>query len=204
MSEAPTVNAVVEYAGRLRGQAEQIMARDPYAKPPYPTTAAARMTCSRKKRQALEALPENATDEQREAAAANAPREAIGELHWQWAQFERRYREENEEGERRTKRHVRRQRHAARDREAARAEQSLGRRLDDALAQLSAIAAPRGTGFDAAGTTITGSREKNPMPIPPGDPAAKARSIAHDALDKVEDELESARRRRVEREADAA
>lgn len=195
MSDQITVAGVVEYARQLNVKADLIMRQDPYARPPYPTTAATRMLCSRKKTELLRALPDGATEEEREKACTDAPAAAKAELSWRWSRWEREHRQEQEDEGFRRKRHARRQRHSARDRQAAREKLTPGQRIDKALAEVSTVAAARAGSLEPP---VSGSHEQG---VPTADdPAVKVRAIARDAVSKIEDELESCRRRRVELE----
>jgi hypothetical protein len=197
----PTTAAVVAYALTLRRRAEQLMdpgspSHDPYAKPYYPMTATAYQLVSRCKRRLIADLGPDPTADQVADAEARAPAAAIEEMKFKAGQAERKRREDAEDSDRRDGRMARRQREAARDRDAARLGLTLGQRLDQALAGLATVAVPRGATLDQK---VSGTQQSD-GPSWPGDPAAKARRAAHQAVRQVEEELESARRRRVELE----
>lgn len=135
-----------------------------------------------------------------DAIETQAPAAAIAVLNGRWSLWERDHAQGKQDTQHREARHARRQRTAARDRQAELANLTVGQRIDKALASLTTIQAAKASG--ALDTVrVSGSHDDNPVPMSPGDPAAKARAIARDACRQVEDELESARRRRVESEA---
>jgi hypothetical protein len=194
-----TVEGVVKVAREYAERAQRARLNDPYATPPSFSEAGARMLCSRKKAAILKEMPADSSDEQKAAAALKAPAAARLELDFRWAQWEGKVRREREEEQHRDKRHARRQKQAARDRSAARAGQSLGQRLDKALAEVCTVSGMRASTLEAP---VTGLKE---AAVPTADdPAQKVRAIARDAVNRVEDELESLRRRRVELEDKAA
>lgn len=200
-----TVAAVVAYADQLRIRAMRVMnpdspQHDPYARPYYPTTAAARKLCQRKARELVRALGPDPSSEAVEQAEARGPAAAKEEMAYKAARAERVYREQRERSDLSRKRSVRNQRRAARDREAQLEGLTLGARLDNALAEFAVVGAGPATQFEPR---ISGSEERA-GPGAPGDPAMKARIVARDAVAKVEDELESARRRRLELEDEDA
>lgn len=212
VTNRPTTAAAVALAAELRNRADRLIqpgspTYDPYAQPPYPTTASARMEVSRQRGRLRRELEQRCQVENREPLAdeledaqAQAPAAAIATLKWRWSVWEEQHAAAKREGEHRDARHARRQRTAARDREAARKDLSIGQRIDQALASLATIQCATASGaLDAV--RVTGSRDESPLPKGPGDPAGKAKAIARDACRQVEDELESARRRRVESEA---
>jgi hypothetical protein len=198
-----TAGAVIAYAEQQRLRAEAMWnpnspTHDPYAAPPYPTTASVRKLCTRKAHEALNALPPDATDEQKEQAWEQGPALAMAELARRAAEWERK-RRQDEHNARQARRNLwRAQRRAERDRQAVRAGLTLGQRLDQALAGLATI--PAAPAAQIGGDKIHGTRDRSPVPRFPGDPTAKARAIARDAVRQIEDELENAKRRRVELE----
>lgn len=193
----PTVRAVVEYATKLRAEAERQMRADPYARPYYPTTAAARKLYQRMVNDELGKLGPHPTAEEIDQAQGRAGQRALEHLARKAVERQREHREEENAAAAARKRLVRRQREAQRDREAMRMGLTLGQRLDQALAKLGAIPAPAGTGFDGR---VAGSDTHDPLRFP-GDPAARARAKAREAVRFAEEELEDARRRRLEHEA---
>lgn len=187
------------FADRLRQDAMRKMLADPYAQPYWPTSAAVRQMCTRLAAKAVVELGPGASEEERELARRRGPALAIEWMAGKAASVDRAYSEAQQDAEHARKRHWRGQRRAQRDREARRSGLSAGQRIDKALTELSAIAsAPAGKALDQV-QMITGKSE-SPGPMFPGDPAAKARAVVAQAVRVAEDELENARRRRVELE----
>jgi hypothetical protein len=70
--------------------------------------------------------------------------------------------------------------------------------IDQALATLTTIPAPAAAALNT--DRVHGGHDQSPVPRFPGDPAARARAIARDTVRQLEDEVENAKRRRVELE----
>ena len=206
-AERATVRAVVKYAEHLRAVAERQMAADPYAKPYYPTTAAARTLCKRIANQ-LEAQARahgtliGSTDQEiaeaTAAARASAPAAAIEHLRRKAAVVDRKHREENIIAERALARHQRRQATHARDLEAMRAGRTLGQRLDATLAHLSTIASAPAAKVDS--NRVRGG-ERNQQPPWAGDPHGYARDRAYQLVQHIEALLDAARNRDISKAA---
>jgi len=195
----PTRKAVVHYTDQLRDRADRLIRQDPYAKPYYPTTAGALQVCSRLTREAYDHLKDHLSEE--EARAQSQAEGAKGALRWLAAkavEMERDQKRQDDDADRSHKRHHRRQRQAQRDREARRGGRTLGQRIDAVLAELSTVGTVKASALDS--DRVTGSRAAL-EPRWQGDPSHRARSKADDAVRFCEEELEDARRRRVENEA---
>lgn len=198
MSEAVTINAVVEEANRIRTAAGNQMLSDPYAKPYYPTTAAARRLAQMKAREQVLRLPVGCGDPALDDARAEGYRLAIVELQFRAQQAEREYRQDCRESTDRRNNHRGFLKRTARERDDARHDKTFGQRLDAALANLLVVAsASAAQALDAVHVSGGGAPGD---PMFPGDPSSKARAIARDAVRQVERELESARRRLLEDE----
>lgn len=195
-----TVAAVVAYADVLRRRAMRVLAPDsteydPYAKPYYPTTAAARKLCERATREETAKLGPNPTDDQLTAARAAGAQAALEEMAWRAGRADTKRQEEERNTTEARHRLAARHRRATRDREVQLGALTPGQRIDRALAALATVSAAPGTGFD---TRISGTQDY--LVIGHGDPTEKAKAIARDAVRGVEAELEAARRRLVEAE----
>lgn len=105
MSSTPTIKAALKYAAQLRQQAEQEIARDPYASPYRPTEASVRKLCSRFAQQATRDLPVTATDHDVEQARSQGPAMAIQYMKWRYRQHTTERQEQNEIAARAEQRH---------------------------------------------------------------------------------------------------
>jgi hypothetical protein len=198
-----TVASVIAYADQIRRRAEAMWnpdspTYDPNAKPPYPTTAAVRQLCTRMAHRALNELAPNATDDDKETAWRRGPELAMAELARRVSEWDRQRQQDDHNAKQSRQNLWRVQRRAERDREAQRAGLTLGQRIDQALATLTTIPAPAAAALNT--DRVHGGHDQSPVPRFPGDPAARARAIARDTVRQLEDEVENAKRRRVELE----
>jgi len=194
---APTLKAVLAEVDRLLAKAQRVMAQDPYAKPFYPSTYNAKRECQKFTKQAKEQLIADGVSPAEAAAQAErvGPAKTLAWLRARETFHDREIRRQGEEAERTAKRHRRRQVEAKRNREATRRSLTLGQRIDASLAALSVVGTPKASTLD--GNVVTGSRAA-PEPQWGGDPAHRAQKKAVEAVEFVENEVENARRRRVE------
>lgn len=194
---APTLKAVLAEVDRLLTKAQRVMAQDPYARPFYPSTYNAKRECQKLTKQAREQLIADGVPPAEAAAQADrvGPAKTLAWLRARETFHDREIRRQVEEAERTVKRHRRRQMEAKRNREATRRGLDLGQRINAGLAALSVVGTPKAATLD--GDVVTGSRAA-PEPQWQGDPAHRARKKALEAVEFVENEVENARRRRVE------
>lgn len=204
--DRPTTRAVVKYADELRAAAERQMARDPYAKPYYPTTAAARQLVKRianqierETRGALADQPEADVEAAVAEARALAPERAIEHLRRRAATADGEHRRATAESDRSLQRLQRRKAQHARDVAALRAGLTLGQRIDRALDGLKVVAAAS-AGPRADDQRVHGG-ERSQQPPWAGDPHGYGRDRAHRLAQRLEALLEAARTRDVEKAA---
>lgn len=205
MNDNPTHKAVIAEAERLCTRAAALtnpasQAYDPWAKPYAPSKEAAYKLCQRianRLERDLKATKPTATAAEIAKERAKAPRLAIQEMQMRASERTAAHRADMEADRRRRERLSRIQRNARDGREAAVSGLSPGQRIDRAIAQLSVVAAPAASTVEAP---VTGSREQPPPPFTI-DPADKARERAVELARKLENDLDAAKRRRVELEA---
>jgi hypothetical protein len=199
-TDRPTIKAVIAYADRLRARAENVMnpdsrAYDPYARPYYPTTYAARKVyhdalaaIQREDAALLAAEPDTLidADDQRHRAAERA----LATMATRARRRELEHADEELTAQRALDRHKRRQRQSAHDRDAVREGWTLGQRLDHALAQFSVIAAP---GAAPVGKQV-GKGDPGGVSNH-GDPSGEAAYVARKLIRQVEELLDKARLR---------
>lgn len=202
-SKPITTAAVTAYAAELRRKAEKVTNPDPanqdyspFYKPYAPTEEVAWQLVSRKRKELVEALGPHATADQIAAARAEGPAAALREMKFIARQRERTFQADLEAERHRTNRHVNQIRSVQRTIDRARSGMTPGQRIDDALGKLAIIAS--GTTASLAEKVTTGETDTQAPPFV-GDPAAKAREIATKAARDIEEELDKARRRRVEK-----
>jgi hypothetical protein len=192
--ERATLKAVIAYSEQLSMRAHRQMAGDPYAKPYYPTTAAARKVYH----DHLAGIRRGDTDdteadlEETEQEHLAAER-ALATLRMRVVLRERESDGEIKEADRALKRLQKNKRRAELDRDAQRAGMSVGQRIDRALNALACVAAP---GAAQIGSS-TGAGDPRVMPSDHGDPAGEAAYVARQAMRKVEELLDRARARDV-------
>jgi len=200
--EAPTIQAVLLHAARLRAEAEAIIRRDYWADVYKPTDAAAKrlaQLCSSAREKALTTQSPAATKEQREAARALGPGDAIQILTYRAQTKIREYREDKRHSEEREQRHRSFQTRQQKARERERSGQTIGERIDQALRDLAVVSGV--TASNIQGDVVTGSKEHDGVDISVFDPVRRAKAIAERAMREIEAEVDEARRRRVELEA---
>lgn len=174
VSKLPTKKAVLDYADRLRVQAEQQMVADVYAKPYWPTTAYAEKLYT-------EHGPEGAI-EYLKARVAHADGEA---------------RRDAQEASHSLKRLQRRKKAAKRDRDAERAGMTPGARIDQALASLATLSAVPAA---RVGAEPKSSNSSTALPFA-DDLRGRGRRVALDAARSLEEMVEQVRVRDMERAA---
>jgi len=206
--QLPTVKAAVAYGLKLQTEAFGLTSADPYASPWYPTTASVyelvrrckgRLVAEATARATAEDPPRELTESELEAIAAQAPQAAIEHMRFKAAQRRRREAESNETSQRSEARLARQHDRANRDRDAMRRGQSLGHRLDCALAALSTVAGPAAARTDSE--PITGGQDEGLGPAFVEDAAGRSRQRAHGLVYAVEEELARMTRRRLDRAA---
>lgn len=198
-TEAPTIQAVLLHAARLRVEAEAIIRRDYWAQPYQPTDAAARRLAQSCAKSRELQLPPEASREQREQARAQGPADALAILTHRSLRALEEYRAEKLRSERKDERHRSFQKRQQNARERERASSTIGERIDRALRKLATVSGV--TASNIQGDVVSGSKANEGVDVWVHDPAARAKRIAEEAMRKVENELEDALRRRVEMEA---
>lgn len=203
----PTLQAVVAYADQLRDRADRILdpgkpGYDCYAKPYYPTTAAARKVyhdhlaqITRRDYDMLGADPDyeiDADSQKHEAAEL-----AMATLAARAAMRERERTQDDQTANHSLKRLTRQRQRHKRDLEAQRLELTPGQRLDRALAGFATIAAPGAA--QIGGDTPAG--DPRSMPAHHGDPGGEAAYLARKAIQQIEELLDQARARDLNRAA---
>lgn len=202
-TELPTIKAALKYGDDLRAAAMRLTAEDVYAKPWYPTTHGIRklvQRCTNQRRG--DAIAAGLADDQVKQAELMGPSDAITYMAGKWINSITAHKEQTQLSERAQARHARRQRQAIRDREALLQNLSPGQRIDKAIAELSTVGAVKAQVLDpdkVHGTTT--NPDADGMPKGPGDPAARAKHLAHQAVREIENERDNAVRRRVELDA---
>lgn len=155
-----TVKAAVEYAKKLRDEADREERVDPYASGYRPTEAAARKDSAR-----------------------FGPEEAINRMRRRVAMHKRDARMHAQIAERSLTVHKGRQRKHRETREKQRAHLSPGTRIDGAIGRMSVVASPAGAQI---GQSVTGGTPDHTPPFCV-DAADKARRIAAKAVREIED-----------------
>lgn len=205
-SKPITRQAVLAYAAELRAEAEKVTNPDPgnqdhapFYKPYAPSDDAAQKLVTRKQAELVDGLGPNTTDEEIATARELGPAAALREMKWIVKQRVKSFQSELEAERRRVNRHVNQIRPIQSATERARQAMTPGQRIDDALGKLSIIAA--GTTASLAERVTTGNSDDAGQGGPPfvGDQGAKARQLALDAAEAVEEELDNARSRRIEK-----
>lgn len=174
----PTVAAVVAYAAQLRHRGQRHKTADPYSNPYMPTEAAARKLANRL-----------------------GPNRALAELAARSVMHDRQERDNNQAAQHARARHHRRATEAHRHRQQQRQQQTLGQRLDTALARLTTTAAAPIANLQS--DRITGGNDPNAIPRTPGDLHGSAHRRALATVEWIEAQLDNAQRRRVELEQTA-
>lgn len=198
-----TVRAVVAEAERLRDRAHHQRQEDPYASPYAPTEAAARWLCAQQTREVREELTlELATTSDRkrveadlENAGSIGAQRAIRVLTTRAAMHERQQQRLNEMSDRARLRLAHKQAAADRDRKAVREARSPGRRIDQALAELTMIACPAAQSLD--GDVISHGKAGTRAPSFASGAGERAATHAIRAAEYAEQQLDLARRRNV-------
>lgn len=202
-----TITDVVAYAAELRDRAAKLTdphskQYDPWAKPYAPTEAAARKLVTRIRARAIGELPADATDEQRDQAAAEAPALALDELAYRAMRAERQVTEGRTADKRRHNRLANAHTRAGKQQVRHRTSMSPGQRIDTALALLGVIAAGP-TAY--LGEKVSGGDDHHGEAAPfPGDPTAEARRIAIKAARDIEAQVDRARYGRYAESRNAA
>jgi hypothetical protein len=204
-AEQATVKAVLVYAEKLCLTADRQIAGDPYARPYQPTTKdgrvsedAIRKLCQRLGKQRELQLPAEATAEDKAAARAQGPADALEYLRLKAAAADREAREEAQASQHSLERHARRQAKHKRAVKARRLELTPGQRIDQALAALATISNVPAAVLD--GDRVHGG-ERNQAPQWGGDSAGDMRSKATKLALEIEESLDSARARDVQQAA---
>jgi hypothetical protein len=191
LSDELTAKSVLDYAARLRTQAQAIVAGDPYAEPYRPSEAAAKRLCQLKVKERLLALEADHTPEEADRARSRGCEDALQELRWRSGHADRVRREQLVQDGYAEKRMKRIQEEARQEAQALRHMLTVGQRVDDAIAKLSVVASGPGVNWDPK---ITGTREAQ-SPRFHGDPAERARSRALRLVKELERDVEQAQRR---------
>lgn len=165
-----TVKAVIAYAEQCRVAADRLMAGDPYARPYYPTTAAARRLSSQV-----------------------GPEQAIVVLRQRSALRDHDMREEAVQAQRALARHARRQSRARKERDAERSGLSAAKRIEMALNRACMIS---DASVPAIGYTVPSNESK--VLSSSGDLLGVCEQIALKAARDIEARVDSATVRDME------
>lgn len=193
-----TLKAVLIEVQRINQAADAAIIRDPWAQPYRINEDAAKRLVRACSQAHVQRLPADATPDDKTQARAQGPSDALAILSLRVLETAGQYRADKQASEWKDARHRRRQQQAARDREASRRRLAPGQRIDQALAWLSTTSTVTASRLDS--DIVTGSKNHDSEPVV-DDPLWKARLIADRAVRDIENEVEDAKRRRVELEA---
>jgi hypothetical protein len=191
LSDELTIKSVLDYAARLRTQAQTIIAGDPYALPYRPTEGAVKRLCQLKVRERLLALEVGHGPDDAAQARSQGCEDALQELRWRAGHADRVRREQLVQDGYAEKRMKRIQEEARQEAQALRHMLTVGQRVDEAIAKLSVVASGPGVNWDPK---ITGTREAQ-SPRFHGDPVERARQRALRLVKELERDVEQAQRR---------